>query len=150
MLSMLQGFKLAPAGPASPITGGLSAQAAAGMRPPPALASAFAACAREGELKASADKAFVATLGFLAGALYARAASARGRGRAGGAGGAGGRAGRRPTGACPLAARAPAAPPGLRHPCFPCTHPPAPTHLLNAPQATSRSWGGPRTSSSPS
>lgn len=66
LLPMLGGFPLAPAGTSSAITGGLSS-GAAGLPVPPPLARAYGECGREGELKASADKAFVATLGFLAG-----------------------------------------------------------------------------------
>jgi hypothetical protein len=85
MLQMLGGFPLSPAGAASEITGGLTAEGAArGLPVPPALMRAYQAVAREGELKSSADKAFVATLGFLAGAR-ARGGAGRlpGRGAAG-------------------------------------------------------------------
>lgn len=66
MLSTLKDFPITPARAGSPVTGGLAAGAPV-PPPPAALARAIGEVARGGELRASADKAFVATLGFLAG-----------------------------------------------------------------------------------
>jgi hypothetical protein len=66
LLGQLSGFPIAPAGPQSEITGGVVG-GRAGLPVAPQLARAFQAVGRDGELKSSADKAFVATLGFLAG-----------------------------------------------------------------------------------
>jgi hypothetical protein len=74
MLRLLSGFPVTPAGRSSEITGGLTGgRGAAPPAVPPALARAYDLVGRDGELKASADKAFVATLGFLAGGGPARA-----------------------------------------------------------------------------
>jgi hypothetical protein len=125
MLGMLNSFPLSPAGPASEITGGLTAEAASrGLAVPAPLSRAYQGMAREGELKSSADKAFVATLGFLAGA-------AAGLGWGG------------------LAALWGGGPPT---PCPPRPCPPT-ALTLSAPsggsrneQATSSAWAGPRRS----
>lgn len=70
MLDMLDGFPVSPSAPDSAITGGLTSQSASrGLAPPPQLARGIEAAARGGELRASGEKAFVATLGFLAGNL---------------------------------------------------------------------------------